>query len=274
MSTENAAGKAPAKKSPIALFFANKRVLNTISIILFLSIWDLLVVTGTVSLMPRPYQVVVRMAELIHEPYAGYTLSMHVWISFRRVLIAFLLAAGIGIPTGVLIGFNKVAHAIIRPIFEFFKPMPPIAWISLSILWFSLGETSKIFLIFIGCIVPCILNSYNGIRLVDPELYDCIRNLGANYWQEHFQVTFPASLPAIFAGLQVALSTGWTCVVAAELVGAREGIGYLTFIGMKQDDIAMTIGGILTICLVSFLSSLLLAYIERWLCPWRRSIEE
>lgn len=273
MSTQQAAAK-PKEKSVLAKIFGNKRFLNALSIILFLLLWDVLVITGTVSHMPRPHEVLLRWIELMHEPYAGYTLPMHVWISFRRVIIAFLLAAGIGIPAGVLMGFNRLAHAIIRPIFEFFKPMPPIAWISLSILWFGLGETSKIFLIFIGCVVPCILNAYNGIRLVDPELYDCIRNLGANYWQEHFQVTFPASLPAIFAGLQVALSTGWTCVVAAELVGAREGIGYLTFIGMKVDDTAMTIAGILTICLVSFLSSVALTYLERWLCPWKRDLKE
>ncbi len=263
-----------AKSNPLLKALRNKRVLNAISIIGFLLIWDLAVVSGLLAIMPRPHEVLLRWIELMHEPYAGNTLPMHVWISFRRVIIAFLLAAAIGIPTGVIMAFSKFAHAIIRPIFEFFKPMPPNAWISLSILWFGLGETSKIFLIFIGCVVPCILNSYNGIRLVDPELYDAVRNLGANYWQEQTQVTFPASLPAIFAGLQVALSSGWTCVVAAELVGAREGIGYLTFIGMKQDDIAMTIGGILTICLVSFLSSLFLTYLERWLCPWKRNIDE
>ncbi|SDD96505.1 ABC transporter permease [Peptococcus niger] len=263
-----------AKSNPLLKALRNKRVLNAISIIGFLLIWDLVVVSGLLAIMPRPHEVLFRWIELMHEPYAGYTMPMHVWISFRRVIIAFLLAAAIGIPTGVIMAFSKFAHAIIRPIFEFFKPMPPIAWISLSILWFGLGEPSKIFLIFIGCVVPCILNSYNGIRLVDPELYDAVRNLGANYWQEQTQVTFPASLPAIFAGLQVALSSGWTCVVAAELVGAREGIGYLTYVGMRQDDIAMTIGGILTICLVSFLSSLFLTYLERWLCPWKRNIDE
>lgn len=118
-------------------------------------------------------------------------------------------------------GFNKTANAIVRPIFEFFKPMPPIAWISFP----SSGlyrEASKIFIIFIGALVPLILNSYNGIRLVDPELYDCIRNLGATYWQEHLQVTAPSCIPAIFAGLQIALSTSWTCVVAAELVGCPQ----------------------------------------------------
>ena len=247
----------------------NKRVLNVISIVLFLGIWDLIVVVGNATMMPRPWEVVTELIDMFQSRLAGYTLLMHTWISFRRVMIAFLLAAVIGIPLGVLMGFNKTANAIVRPIFEFFKPMPPIAWISISILWFGIGEASKIFIIFIGALVPLILNSYNGIRLVDPELYDCIRNLGATYWQ----VTAPSCIPAIFAGLQIALSTSWTCVVAAELVGARSGLGFVINQGMRIDNTAMCIAGMLVICLVSFLTSFALTLIERGLCPWTRNTQ-
>lgn len=260
-----------ARGSGLQRFFGNKRVLNVISIVLFLGIWDLVVVTGISELMPRPIAVVEQLIKMLQAPLAGHTLIAHVGISFRRVMIAFGLAAVIGIPVGVLMGFNKTANALIRPIFEFFKPMPPIAWISISILWFGIGETSKIFIIVIGALVPCILNSYNGIRLVDPELYDAIRNLGASYWQEHIQVTAPSCIPAIFAGLQIALSISWTCVVAAELVGAREGVGFVIIQGMKVGNVAMCIAGMLTICLVSFLTSFALTLIERWLCPWLRT---
>lgn len=254
-------------------FLQNKRILNVISVVCFLGIWDLLVVTEIVTLMPRPIEVVQSLYKMAIDPLAGKTIFGHIWISFRRVLIAFLLSSLIGIPIGVLMGFNKFAHGIIRPIFEFFKPMPPIAWISLSILWFGISETSKIFIIFIGAVVPCIINSFNGIRLVDPELYDCIRNLGASYRQEHLEVTFPASYPAIFAGLQISLSIAWTCVVAAELVGAREGLGFIIIMGMNVDDVAMIIAGMLTICLVSIASSVAINYLERWLCPWKRTLE-
>lgn len=267
-------GAAPKKPSIIAVLFANKRFLNVLSLILFLVFWHIVAANDIVKLMPTPGETIARWIEMMTMKFAGLTLFGHLWVSLRRVMIAFLLAAAIGIPVGVLMSFNKTFHAIIRPLFEFFKPMPPISWISLSILWFGLSEVSKVFIILIGCLVPVILNSYNGIRLVDPELYDCIRNLGANYWQEHFHVTFPAALPSIFAGLQIALSTGWTCVVAAELVGARAGVGFLTMQGMKIDDTAMVIAGIFTICIVSFLTSALLGLIERWLCPWKRDIKE
>ncbi|MGI6678513.1 MAG: ABC transporter permease [Dehalobacterium sp.] len=262
-----------ARTTSILSVFKNKRVLNVISIIGFLGIWDIIVILGLAPLMPRPIEVVQSLINMLMEPLAGRTMLGHVWISFRRIIIAFLIAAGVGIPIGVLMGFNKYAYGIIKPIFEFFKPMPPIAWISLSILWFGIGETSKIFIILIGAVVPVIINSFNGIRLVEPELYDCIRNLGASYWQEHFQVTFPASYPAIFAGLQVALSISWTCVVAAELVGAREGVGFIIVQGMNIDNTAMVIAGMLVICLVAFLSSLAIVYLERGLCPWKRTLD-
>ena len=257
----------------IGKFFHNKWVLYTISIVCFLGLWDILVLTHIAKFMPRPIEVAKELYKMSVEPLAGKTLFQHVWFSFRRVIIAFFISACIGIPIGVLMGFNRVAYAIIKPIFELFKPMPPIAWISLAILWFGISETSKIFIIIIGALVPLIINSYNGIRLVDPELYDCVRILGANYWQEHIHVTFPASFPAIFAGLQIALSMAWTCVLAAELVGAREGMGFIIVMGMNVGNASMIIAGMLVIAFTAFFSSVVISYVERWICPWKRELE-
>lgn len=253
--------------------FHTKWILYTISILAFLGLWDILVVTHIAKFMPRPIEVAQELYKMTYTPLAGKTLFEHVWFSFRRVIIAFFISAVIGIPIGVLMGFNRIFYAIIKPIFELFKPMPPIAWISISILWFGIGETSKVFIIVIGAMVPLIINSFNGIRLVDPELYDCARILGANYWQEHIQVTFPASFPAIFAGLQIALSMAWTCVLAAELVGAREGMGFIIVMGMNVGKASMIIAGMFVIAFVSFTSSILISYVERRVCPWKRELE-
>jgi len=250
-----------------------KWILYIISIVAFLGIWDILVLTNIAKFMPRPIEVFNELCKMTYSPLAGKTLFEHIWFSFKRVIIAFGIAACIGIPIGVLMGFNRVAYAIIKPIFEIFKPMPPIAWISLSILWFGIGETSKVFIIVIGAVVPLIINSFNGIRLVDPELYDCVRILGANYWQEHIEVTFPASFPAIFAGLQIALSMAWTCVLAAELVGAREGMGFIIVMGMNVGNASMIIAGMLVIAFTAFFSSVVINYVERWICPWKQELE-
>jgi len=163
-------------------------------------------------------------------------------------------------------------NAIVKPVFDIFKSMPPIAWISIAILWFGIGEPSKIFIIVIGSFVPCLLNAYNGIRLIDPEMYDVIKVLGGKRWNEIIQVSFPASFPAIFAGLQISLSSAWTCVLAAELVASRSGLGFIIVQGMKISDTSMVIGGMIIIAIVAWSTSLLVMGLEKLLCPWKRGI--
>jgi len=256
------------------IIFQNKFALSAISSITFILIWDVIVVKEiSGSYLPRPVDVFRELIYMMQNPLAQKTLGVHLLISLKRVFIAFFIAVLIGIPIGVIMGFNRYAKAIMKPIFDLFKPMPPIAWISLAILWFGIGETSKVFIIFIGSLVPLIVNSYNGIRLVDPKLYDAIRILGAGYWQEHREVTFPGSFTSIFAGMQISLSVGWTCVVAAELVGAREGIGFIIVTGMNVGNVSMIIAGMLVIALVAFILSAGLNYLERWICPWKEKIE-
>lgn len=252
----------------------NRHFLYLISVCLFLLLWDfiaILQVFGT--FMPRPIEVLFTLGDMAVHPLAGKTLAMHLWASLRRVLIAFVIAVLIGVPIGVSMGFSRTAHAIIRPIFDFLKPMPPIAWISLAILWFGIGETSKVFIIIIGAIVPCIINSYNGIRLVDESLKEALRMLGGNRRQEILEVILPASFPAIFAGLQISLSMAWTTVLAAELVGAREGVGFIIVMGMNLSKPSMIFAGMIVIAITSLLISTAVSYLERWVCPWRTELE-
>lgn len=268
-----AAPKGKGFTEYISNLFRNKYFLYVVSVILFLLLWD------TVSqmkvfgrFMPRPIEVMYQLFDMLAHPLAGKTLLVHLWFSLKRVLIAFVIAVIIGVPVGILMGVSPYVNAIVKPVFDLFKPMPPIAWISLAILWFGIGETSKIFIIVIGAIVPCIINSYNGIRLVDPELYDCIRMLGGNRRQEILEVTFPAAFPAIFAGIQISLSMAWTTVLAAELVGAREGMGFIIITGMNLSKPAMIIAGMFVIALTAWLISAVVTYLERWVCPWKTEI--
>jgi sulfonate transport system permease protein len=205
--------------------------------------------------------------------FAGTNLAGHIWVSTQRVLIGFGLASVIAVPLGLFMSLNEYANAIVKPIFDLFKPMPPIAWVSISILWFGVGEFSKVFIIAIGTFVPCLLNAYNGIRLIEPELYDVVRVLGGSRKDEIIQVSFPASFPAIFAGLQISLSVAWTCLLAAELMNARDGMGFLIKRGMDTHDPALVLGGMVLIAAMAWLSSLLISLLERKACPWKRSIE-
>lgn len=261
------------KHSKIGRFFRNKLVLNTISVVGFLLIWYLGVASGLFGkYMPSPQEVARELVQLFTVPLSGYTLLGHLWISSKRVLIGYGISLVIGIPIGVGMASNRYVKAIINPIFELFKPMPPIAWISLAILWFGISEASKVFIIVIGAFVPLVINSYNGIRLVDEELYDVIRTLGGNHHDEIIQVMFPASFPAIFAGMQISLSVAFSCVLAAELVGAREGIGFIIIMGMKLSNCALIIGGMIMIAIVAWGISSGISYTERWVCPWKRDL--
>lgn len=258
----------------LSSIFKNVYVLYAISIVSFLLIWDAMSVLNVLGrFLPRPVEVLYQLYDMLIHPLAGKTLMMHLWFSLRRVLIAFVIAVIIGVPVGISMGFSPYVNAFVKPVFDMFKPMPPIAWISLAILWFGIGETSKIFIIIIGAVVPCIINSYNGIRLVDPEMYDCIRMLGGNRRQEVIQVTFPAAFPAIFAGIQISLSMAWTTVLAAELVGAREGMGFIIISGMNQSKPAMIIGGMVVIALTAWAISMVVTRMERWVCPWKTNLE-
>ena len=165
----------------------------------------------------------------------------------------------------------NLINAIVKPIFDssnLCRPSPDIH--RHTVVW---HRHSKVFIILIGAIVPCVINSYNGIRLVDPELYDAIRMLGANRRQEAFNVTLPAAFPAIFAGIQISLSMAWTCVLAAELVGAREGMGFIIMAGMNLSRPAQIIGGMVIIALTAWAIAISVGWLEKWICPWKREIQ-
>ena len=189
------------------------------------------------------------------------------------MLIGFVSASIVAVPLGLFMALNKYVNAIVKPLFDLFKPMPPIAWVSIAILWFGIGEMSKVFIIIIGTFVPCLLNAYNGVRLVDPDLYDVIRVLGGSRRDEIFHVCFPASFPAVFAGLQISLSSAWTCVLAAELMNSRDGMGFLIKRGMDTHQPTLVLGGMVLIAAAAYGTSLLVTLLEGKLCPWKRTIE-
>ncbi len=223
--------------------------------------------------LPLPWDVLVQLGKLTVDPLAGKNLFEHTWASTRRILIGFAIGSSIAVPLGLFMALNKYANAIVKPIFDLLKPMPPIAWISISILWFGIEETPKVFIIVIGTVVPCLLNAYNGVRLVEPQLYDVVKMLGGTRKDEIIQVCFPAAFPAIFAGLQISLSIAWTCVIAAELVAARSGLGFVTLQGMTLSRPAMTVAGMIAIAVAAWLTTLLVSGLERIVCPWKRGLE-
>jgi NitT/TauT family transport system permease protein/sulfonate transport system permease protein len=261
-------GKGPA--AMVRRLLKNRYVLYLVSIVGLLLIWHYSVVSLVYSkYMPTPEMVLRELWRIAHENLAGKDLWGHLWSSLHRVLIGFAIGSAVGVPLGLFMALNRYINGLVKPVFDLIKPMPPISWISLAILWFGIGEESKVFIIAIGAFVPALINSYNGIRLVDPALYDAIRMLGANRWQTMMEVTFPAGFPALFAGLQISLSVAWSCVLAAELVSARSGMGFLIILGMTMSNPSMILSGMVVIAITAYLITVVLSKVEKWVCPWK-----
>ena len=261
------------ERRPFSLkaFLKNRWFLYAVSLTFFFGVWKYVDYTRVLGNgIAAPEKVVVAIFRLMTDTIAGKSLWGHTWASLARILIGFSIAAGIAVPLGILMALNRYINAVVKPVFDLIKPMPPFAWISCAILWFGIGEPSKIFIIVIGTFVPCLLNSYMGIRLIEPELYDVIRMLGGNRKDEILQVGFPAAFPAIFAGLQISLSIAWTCVLSAELVSARSGLGFIIIQGMQLSQPELVLAGMVILAFWAWATTLLVTYLEKYLCPWKR----
>ena len=221
--------------------------------------------------MPGPVEVVRAIGAGIVGTVGKHSIMVHVGYSLMRVLAGFLIGSAVGIVCGLLMGWYPVAEAIINPIFRIIRPIPPIAWIPISIIWFGLGENAKIFLIFLASFSNTTLNSMAGAKSVDPEIVNASRMLGASERQIFTTIVLPASVPSIFAGLQVAISSSWATVLAAEMVRSSEGLGWMIVAGMNNNDMVQILSGIVMIGVVGFILALFMRKAEDVLCRWNKS---
>ncbi len=217
---------------------------------------------------PTPEMTFARLQDLFEYPVSQTSVFGHIWASIQRVLVAFLLATVVGVILGVAMGWNKKIRAALYPLIEIIRPIPAIAWIPLIILLMGVGEEPKVLLVFIGAVMPVILNTMAGVRFVEPMYLQVSRVFKASTLQTMVHVVFPNSIPAIFAGLKVALGTGWMIVVAAEMIASRTGLGFLINRGSESNDVALVLLSMILIGVVGAIISLLLTLVERGLCPW------
>jgi len=222
------------------------------------------------NFIPGPIPVISSFFNTFVEPIGGHSVLGHMGVSFMRVLTGYTIAAVSGIVLGVLMGWSRYAAAVFRPFYEMIRPIPPIAWIPLAILWFGLGEAPMIFLIFIAAFNNITLNAYEGALSVDKTLIGASKMLGANSIQTLFTVILPASVPAIFAGLQVAVSVAWATVVAAEMVRSQAGAGWLIINGQLVNNTTQILVGIIAIGIVGFLLATIMRALEDRLCLWNK----
>ncbi|MBW7572372.1 ABC transporter permease [Caproiciproducens faecalis] len=220
------------------------------------------------ELMPDPVSVWKRLIKTFVKPIGNTNLFGHAWASLSRVLLALLIAWAFGIFFGILIGWNRTARAIFGSIFEVIRPIPPIAWIPIMIMWFGIGELPKILLVFIGTFVPLVINTSAGISMVDKINISVGKVFGGSNMQILKDIVIPTALPSIFAGIRTSVSSGWTTVLAAEMLAAQRGLGSLVTKGWQGSDMALVLVAVITIAIIGSLLSFLLNKLEKVVCPW------
>ena len=192
-------------------------------------------------MLPSPVTVWNRFVWMLSNPYQGSTLLTHLWASLGVVVVGWLLAVVIGVPLGILFGWNKKAREFLEPLFNLIRPIPPIAWTPFALLWFGITPGARIFVVVMAAFAPCVINAYEAVRGVDKGLIGAARVSGASRWQTLRSVVVPTALPRILVGTNLALTGAWMTLVAAELLAAQAGIGYMMQIARSafQADIIM-----------------------------------
>jgi ABC-type nitrate/sulfonate/bicarbonate transport system permease component len=216
------------------------------------------------SLLPSPLLTAQTFVQLI----ANGELPRDAAYSICRVLAAWSLAAVIAVPLGFAMGRWRKLERVLDPVVELFRPISPLAWIPLAILWFGIDEGGKIFVIFIGTFFPILLNTIAGAKTIDPVLIRAGRILGCTDEASLFRkVVLPASLPDVIVGLRISFGTGWAAIIAAELVAARSGLGYLISNGMEVLRSDFVLVGMVTIGVVGVLFDAVFRWLGRR-CNW------
>ncbi len=219
--------------------------------------------------LPKPQAIWVAFKQAVNGDLDSHTLWVHFLWSMYRVFSAFALAVVIGIPVGIAMGVSRIARGIFDPPIEFYRPLPPLAYLPLMIIWFGIGEKAKIILLFLSIFAPVALAARAGVKSISQEQIQAARSMGASTWQVVRHVILPGAMPEILVGLRIGMGVGWTTLVAAEMVAADAGLGKMVFNASNFLRTDVVILGILLIGIVAYAFELLMRWIERWAVPWK-----
>ncbi|WP_263145834.1 taurine ABC transporter permease TauC [Pseudomonas sp. RIT-PI-AD] len=218
--------------------------------------------------LPSPGAVLAKFWQLSREGYVDATLWQHLGASLGRVGLGLAAALLTAIPVGLAIGRNRIAQGVLDPLIEFYRPIPPLAYLPLIVIWCGIGELSKVLLIYLAIFAPIAIATANGVRNVDPTRVRAAQALGARRWQLIRHVILPSALPDILTGIRIGLGVGWSTLVAAELVAATRGLGFMVQSAAQFLVTDVVVLGILIIALVAFAMELGLRALQRRLVPW------
>jgi taurine transport system permease protein len=260
---KTSAFKVPGEGSSVAISVASVSALFVL--------WFVVTNLGWVKplFLPSPQAVWQQFHDYVLGTANDKPLWMHLTASVLRVTAAFWLAFVTAVPVGIAMGMSRVARGIFDPPIEFYRPLPPLAYLPLIIIWFGIDELPKVLLIYLSCFAPLALAARAGMRSASQEQINAAYSMGASYGQVIRHVILPSALPDILVGMRIAIGFGWTTLVAAEMVAANVGLGQMVLNASNFLRTDIVIMGIIVIGVIAYLFDLFMRWVERWLVPWK-----
>ena len=246
-----------------------EKIVSIVVVVLIIILWFAATSFNWVDrkLIPSPKEVWLAFLSVCKD-YKGHTLLQHIGVSMQRLIVAFGLAVVTAVPLGLLSGFSKVVRAAFEPIIEFYRPLPPLAYYTLLVLALGIDNASKVALLFLACFAPIYVSCVSAVIRVNKDHINSAYTLGANKMQVFFSVIFPSCLPDIFTGLRTSIGVGYSTLVAAEMVAANVGIGWMVLDAKNwlRNDIVFV--GIIIMGITGILINVILNFLERKFVPW------
>lgn len=247
-------------------------VLGVVGIVSFLLLWNAAAYFQWIDdrLIASPAEVISTLfTKLTDKKPEGSVLFAHIGASLEVAFSGYLLAIGIGVPLGLLMGWYKAIDKLVGPAFELIRPVPPIAWIPLVIIFLGIGLEAKAVIVFLSAFIPALINSYTGIKLTNPVYINVSKTCGASSWTTFLRVGVPSAMPMVFAGMRISLGNAWSTLVAAEMLAANKGLGYMILMGRTYGRVDLIIGGMLMIGMLGILFNFLFDKLEARVLRWR-----
>jgi NitT/TauT family transport system permease protein len=246
-------------------------VISTLAVVVLIALWAIASTSGWLpqGYLPTPKEMGQELRTLFTEGYKGVSIWQHIGISLYRTLVGFAFGIALGVPLGLITGHSRVGNAIVSPIMAFIRPIPPIAFIPMVVLYFGLGELGRVVLITWTAFNYVHVNAHAGAAGVPIAYQRVADSNGLTRMQTFFRVIFPSALPQIFTGLKVAMALSWAVVVAAELIGAQSGLGYMISDAALTFFIPVVFVGIALIGAIGLLLNFALNFLEARIVHWK-----
>lgn len=243
-----------------------------ISPVLLLIVWELIARGGFVNpfLVPAPSTVLLALLNMLW----SMELLVNLYVSLKRIVAGFAIAVVLSVAIGMLMARIRAVELLLDPLVELIRPVSPLAILPLAILWFGIGEASKIFLVALACSFPIILNTYAGVRAIDVNYIRAARSLGASNGEILRRIVLPGCLPQTFTGIRIAWGIALIVIIAAEMIGGQSGIGYMILDAQQTFRVERVFAGIIAIGVLGVLTDLGFRYIRGHVLPWHREVRD